>query len=106
MKASIIVTVIGATALFASCNKCTDCRCVGSNDFTFSEGMPESDQEFIREQYERNFTDKSEEVCARRGSEFESAVKTWEDQSQSFKEEETYKGNPWSLEANYTCTCD
>jgi hypothetical protein len=98
-----------AIAAFAftltSCQKCTDCACVGNNTFEFADGMPQADQDFITDVYTQDYQDNSQELCEKRGD-FDDAVSSYEASSLSFEESQTYQGNDWSLKASYDCTCE
>lgn len=96
-----LVAAIGFTA----CEKCADCACKGTYDFTFSSAMPEADKDFVTEAYNQGLEDDDQrEICDKK-KDLEAAIQVYEAQSDSFAENQVYKDNEWSLNATYKCDC-
>lgn len=105
MKTPILYLTAIICLSFASCQKCTDCKCTESIVFDFSDSISQSDQTILENAYSTNFEDKSEEVCASRG-EFDDEVAAWEEQSTEFNESNIWGGEEWSVAISYDCTCE
>jgi len=109
MKTHLIAVSLVVAALgFTSCQKCTDCSCTGTTEFTFSDSISTADQESIQMIYQTDFDniypDESVEVCEKRGD-FDATIVNYEAQSVTYEENQKKNGFPWSLIATYECVC-
>ncbi len=89
----------------ASCEKCIDCTCVGTNEFEFESGFSAEDQSTIETAYTRDFEDTSESFCDRSQDEVDAFEDEWETKTRSFFEEQVLNGLDWSVQSDYICSC-
>ena len=100
-----------ATALvgFSSCQKCTDCSCTYTDAFEFVDDFDAVSEASIRDAYttsaSANYPQNLKEICEKK-SDFEPAVKAYEDESVIFTDGGSPDGLDWSYTGTYTCTCE
>jgi hypothetical protein len=105
MKTKLILFIAILGFGMASCEKCTDCTCVGSNVFEFDPGITADERANIEELYTQEFEDSAETFCDNSQDEVDAYEDEWETKSRSFDESQVLNGNAWSIDADYVCTC-
>ncbi|MEX2597651.1 MAG: hypothetical protein WEC59_12050 [Salibacteraceae bacterium] len=109
MKKLIIPFASIILLFFTACEKCADCTCSGTWTYNFSDSISDAGEQAIRNAYDAEFNsqypDKTEEVCAKRKDFDETLASYKEDNSLNFKDSSKVESYPWSVSGFYDCIC-